>query len=244
MRFMGENDERFLAAGDSLARTLIDRGLQPDFTLLDVGCGYGRLAFGLIRQLDFVGRYEGFDPLPRHIQWSSEAITGHSSNFRFRHLDVANDRYNRRGSIAAASITFPFSDATFDMCVLFSVFTHMYEADIRRYMAEIRRVIKETGTCVATFFLFSDHRLAAVTSDRARFPMRHQLDETTRFFNPQEILHAIAYDEGHVREMWERAGLHVEDTEWGSWAGDQQAHGVGSDQDTPPFQDVMTVTCR
>jgi SAM-dependent methyltransferase len=241
MRFMGEDDERFLSEADKLARTLIQRGLRPDSALLDIGSGYGRLAFGLIRQLDYVGRYEGFDLLPKQVKWSTEAITSRSSNFQFTLLDVANSRYNRKGSIEARSMTFPYDDETFDMCALFSVFTHMYEAEIRRYIGEIRRVIKTSGVCVATFFLFNDYRIDAVMSDRSALPMRYQLNDTTRYFSQEDILHAIAYDEGHMRRMWEMADLEVADIEWGAWAGDLADQASIGDNHAPPYQDVVTI---
>jgi SAM-dependent methyltransferase len=243
MRFMGEDDERFLSEADKLARILIERGLRPDSALLDIGSGYGRLAFGLMRQLDFVGRYEGFDLLPKQIKWSTEAITSRSPNFHFALLDVANARYNRQGSIEAGAMTFPYDEESFDMCALFSVFTHMYEVEVRRYMGEIRRVIKESGSCVATFFLFDEDRLEAILSDDSALPMRHQLNETTRYFSQEDILHAIAYEQRHMRQMWEMADMQVTGIEWGTWAGDQGDGAGRNGQDPPPYQDVVTIKC-
>jgi SAM-dependent methyltransferase len=72
---MNESDERFLAIGNQSAQLLIEQGLGAADSILDVGCGYGRLAFGLLSQLDFKGRYEGFDVLQRQIDWCRKAIT-------------------------------------------------------------------------------------------------------------------------------------------------------------------------
>jgi SAM-dependent methyltransferase len=102
---MGDTQEEFLSVGNQCASLLLDLGLQGDDSILDVGCGYGRLAFGLLNSLDFIGRYEGFDLQPRHIAWCREAITTRFSNFHFAHVDIANARYNPQGSVESPPVS-------------------------------------------------------------------------------------------------------------------------------------------
>ena len=236
---MREDDERFLAIANQSASLLKASGLRSDHSILDIGSGYGRLAFGLLNEMDFTGRYEGFDLLPSHIEWCSAEIASHFPNFNFRHLDIANARYNPEGSLIASELRFPYEDNSFDYCALFSVFTHMYEPDIQRYMHEIKRVLKSPGTCVATFFLFNEERLPAVTSETSALPMRYQLSDVCRYFNTSNILHAISYDESHIRGLWASAGFAVTDLKWGSWAGDQPVSSDPNQLDV--YQDVVTV---
>jgi SAM-dependent methyltransferase len=235
---MRETDEKFLEVARQSASLLARYGLQPDQSILDVGCGYGRLSFGLLDVIGFKGRYEGFDLLPRHIAWCTDEISSRHPNFTFRHADIANARYNPRGRVEAARFRFPFRRASFDFCALFSVFTHMYESDIGHYIEQIRRVLGRGGTCLATFFLFTEDRLDAVTSDRSSLPMRHELNRVTRFFNDADPLHAISYDLDHVARLWTSAGFEVADVVWGSWAGDSTEP---AERSLNTYQDVIVL---
>jgi SAM-dependent methyltransferase len=220
LRFMGESDDQLIAIGDELAGLLVDFGLTPTSTILDVGCGYGRLALGVLHSIDYRGSYLGFDILPRHIAWCRSAITPAFRRMRFAHLDVRNDRYNARGAIDPTHATFPARSARTDVCALFSVFTHLYRADIERYLAEIRRALRPGGVAVTTWFLFDKARLASATAPGSLYQMVHVLDETTRYAELADPLRAIAYEEGAVREMAQAAGLELLDIERGTWTRD------------------------
>ena len=220
LRFMREDDARFVATGDDLAREVVDRGLAADGSLLDVGSGYGRLALGLLRSTDFRGRYVGFDILRKQIAWCQSAITTGYPKVQFRLLDIRNERYNPKGTIDPAVARFPAKSSAFDACAVFSVFTHLYQPVIRRYLAEIRRVLRPGGFAVTTWLLFDDERLPAVTSDAASYPMVHVLDAETRYAVDTDPLRAIAFAEGLVLQMVAEAGLEVASLERGTWAGE------------------------
>jgi SAM-dependent methyltransferase len=138
---------------------------------------------------------------------------------------------------------FPYDDDTFQFCALISVFTHMYAVDIRHYMDEIKRVLKTGGTCVATFFIFNDDRMDAVTSSGSALPMKYQLSEVSRYFNENNVLHAISYDETYVVGLWTKSGFVVTDMKWGTWAGDQPSSS-GSSGVPDLYQDVFIVHAR
>ncbi|GEP36731.1 methyltransferase [Nocardioides psychrotolerans] len=219
LRFMNEDDAKFLHTGQVLASTLYAHGLGPGSRLLDVGSGYGRLAVGLMSS-GYSGRYLGFDILRRHVRWCRQNLTA-DPRYGFAHLDVVNARYNPDGTIPAAEARFPAPDGSRDYCALFSVFTHFYADDIRRYLAEIRRVLVPGGLAATTWFLFDDARLPAVTGERSAFRLVHQLDDVTRYETPADPLKAIGYEESFMRRLAEEAGLEVVSVTRGSWAGDQ-----------------------
>ncbi|WP_372734343.1 cyclopropane-fatty-acyl-phospholipid synthase family protein [Nocardioides sp.] len=229
LRFMNEDDEQLVTIGSDLARDLYAHGLGPGQRLLDVGCGYGRLAIGLMHT-DFAGDYVGFDILPRHIKWCREHLA--TEHYDFRHLDVRNDRYNRKGKVDPEQATFPVRSANFDACSLFSVFTHMYRANIERYLAEIHRSLKPGGWAATTWLLFDDDRLEAVTASSARYPLVHEIDPTCRYESEEDPLKAIGYHERAVREMAGAAGLEIVEIRRGSWAGDLKVAG---------FQDLVVL---
>jgi SAM-dependent methyltransferase len=75
LRFMRESDEQLIATGDELAGLLAEYGMTADADVLDVGCGYGRLALGILHATDHRGPYLGFDILPRHVDWCRTMIS-------------------------------------------------------------------------------------------------------------------------------------------------------------------------
>ncbi len=220
MRFMGENDEQLIQVGDELAGLLVAFGMTADSAILDVGCGYGRLALGILHATDHRGPYLGFDILRRQIDWCRTAITPTFPRLCFEHLDIRNGRYNPGGMIEPTEVSFPTRSASTDVCALFSVFTHLYRPDIERYLGEIRRVLRPGGVAVTTWFLFDEDRLPRATSSAATYPMVHVLDDVTRYTEEGNPLRAIAYEEGAVRAMVGSARLEVLAIDHGTWAGE------------------------
>ena len=223
LRFMGEDDERLLRVGDELAGLLVAHGMGPDSVVLDVGCGYGRLALGILHSTDHRGPYLGFDILRRQIDWCRHSISPTFPNVQFAHLDIRNDRYNPLGVIDPTETSFPARSASTDVAAVFSVFTHLYRADIERYLQEIRRTLRPGGVAVTTWFVFEDERLAQIASPASMYPMVHVLDDETRYSDPTDPLRAIAYRERTMRSMAAAAGLQVESVALGSWAGEAGA---------------------
>jgi SAM-dependent methyltransferase len=221
---MGENDDQLLAAGRELAGYLLDRGLTPDMSVLDVGCGYGRLAIGLLDRVHYRGRYLGFDILKRQIAWCAATLTPHYPNLRFTHIDVRNDRYNPQGRVDPDHLRLPAASGSFDMCAMISVCTHLYRPQIERYLGEIERVLKPGGVAVTTWFLFDEARLPAAMADDAAYPMRHVLDADTRYTKEGEPLRAIAFHERAMAEMAAGAGLEIVSIEYGRWTGGEATH--------------------
>jgi SAM-dependent methyltransferase len=220
MRFMREDDRRLIDIGDGLASLLVEHGLTADSTVLDVGCGYGRLALGLLHSTDYRGPYLGFDILKRQIKWCRQTLTPIYPALTFRHLDIRNERYNPGGKLEPTEARFPVRSATTDMCALFSVFTHLYRPVVEHYLTEIHRVLRPGGVAVTTWLLFDEARLPAVTSNAAAHPMLHVLDEVTRYAYGDNPLLAIAFHDAIVREMATTAGLEVVVVERGTWAGE------------------------
>ncbi len=219
LRFMSDTDESFVTFGSSLAAFLVEFGLKDTSSLLDVGCAYGRLAIGLLCSTDFRGEYLGFDILRKHVGWCRDSITPAFPKVRFALLDVRNDRYNPRGKIEPEAAVFPARSRAFDMCALFSVFTHMYRSNIERYLGEIRRTLRPGGQAVTTWFSFDEARLPAVLADDCVYPMVHELDATTRYANADDPLFAICHHHSAIREMVAKAGLEIASFERGRWAG-------------------------
>ncbi|GAB1451446.1 class I SAM-dependent methyltransferase [Draconibacterium sp.] len=128
--------------------------LQPNEYVLDVGSGIGRTAIALTQYLSSDGKYEGFDVVKKGVNWCNSKISKNFKNFYFKYIPLRNDLYNSVGQ-KASDFVFPYNDETFDKVFLFSVFTHMQINEIKNYLHEIDRVLKQGGMCLITIFTYT-----------------------------------------------------------------------------------------
>ena len=236
LRFMGEDDAKFLKTADELAGLLASYGMKPDARVLDAGCGYGRLAVGLLRRTDFDGSYLGFDILPRHIAWCNGTLGKVNSRYAFTHVDLLNERYNPSGALDPNVAPFPAADASYDVCALFSVFTHLFEPTCQHYLDEIARTLQPGGVAVTTWLIFDDQRLPEVVADAAAYPLRLEHADGSRFMLAEDPLRAIGFHRDRIVAMAGQAGLSVATIQLGAWTGGASA------QPGSQFQDLVVLT--
>lgn len=213
----------FIAIGEEFVRLFIEYAhLKPQETVLDVGCGVGRMAIPLTRYLSKEGRYEGFDIDPEMIEWCQKILTPRFPNFHFQVADVHSEVYNPQGKYKASEYRFPYPDNSFDFIYLTSVFTHMLPADIERYLAEITRVMKPDGRCLITYFLLNPESSGLIEAGKSALDFKYRVSEclTTHPDNPEE---ALAYEDEKIRQRHAAAGLHIcEPVYYGAWCGRSQ----------------------
>lgn len=193
----------FDQAGRWFAGELARLGLLTRETrLLDVGCGCGRLAYPLatdepLRELGI--RYQGMDIDPAAVRWCRRHITPRNPGFRFDHADVYNRSYHPRGARRAEEYAFPYPDASFDLILLTSVFTHLLEPELRNYLSEVSRLLAPGGVAYASFFLFNTAAEAAEGSPRhgIRFPFARGNAACNREDFEEN---AVAYPEPFIRD--------------------------------------------
>ena len=153
-----KNDRYFLDSARGEAVRLIKHcGLSSSDRVLDIGCGAGRPALGLLAVVGAVRGYEGIDVDRYAIDWCQHWITPDHPAFRFTHLDIQNDRYNRAGRVHLNDqFRFDFPDGCFDVICLYSVITHMRAADTQVYLRELRRLLAPQGAVFLTAYLERD----------------------------------------------------------------------------------------
>jgi ubiquinone/menaquinone biosynthesis C-methylase UbiE len=218
LRFVGSGDYR--AVGDEFLgyfRQLC--GLKPDASVLDVGCGIGRMAVPLTEYLSPRGSYEGIDVVPKGIEWCSAHITPKYPNFRFQLADVFSKFYNPTGRFHARDYRFPFTDSSFDFAFLTSVFTHMLPDDVANYLGELSRVLKPGGKCLITWLILNGESEALVERGKSSLNVIHPMGEC-RVENLEKPEETIAYPEAMVLEFYRDGGFEVEPAiRYGSWCG-------------------------
>jgi SAM-dependent methyltransferase len=128
-------------------------------SVLDFGCGCGRVARQLIQQRPRPARYLGIDIHEGMIQWCQKNLAPRAPGFRFEHHNVYNRGLNPSG--AHENLPFPAPDRSVSLVNAWSVFTHVLEEQASHYLAECARVLRPDGFVHATWFLF----------DKTGFPM-------------------------------------------------------------------------
>jgi ubiquinone/menaquinone biosynthesis C-methylase UbiE len=174
--------------------------LKPDNSVLDIGCGVGRIAYSLGYYLSPVGRYEGFDIVDETLQEAKRVITTHKPNFNFQKVDLYNQAYNPNGTLQAINFAFPYADESFDLVYLTSIFTHLMPVEVRHYLSEIHRVLKPGGRCLLTCFLLNDESQKLIAEGKTTQRLVYRYEE---YFtkNPKIPEAAIGFKE-HLFLDW------------------------------------------
>ena len=150
---MFSDDAYFLASARREADRLVHSfGLRASSRLLDVGCGVGRLAIGIIDRLGPIQAYRGTDVDPRYVRWCQKHIQHAHPTFQFVTIDVGNPRYNPGGPAVAGDFRHPFDDGSFEIVYLYSVFSHMETEQVRIYLRDFRRLLASNGRLFFTSF--------------------------------------------------------------------------------------------
>jgi len=221
MMFDGPRDPAaFQANGAEFLRYYRDLcQLQPDETILDIGCGIGRKTIPLTRYLSQAGRYEGLDVNKVGVDWCQQQIASRFPNFHFQQIDVYSSRYNPSGTQQADNYQVPFAQDHFDFAVLASVFTHMFAPGVERYLSEIARVLKPgSGRCLISYFLLNpeSEQLQASQASGVYFPEPHGVYRVKSATQPED---AVAFDEAYIRQLYAACGLEIVQIYAGSWCG-------------------------
>lgn len=208
--------EAFARACDGARNELTSRGLEPGHRVLDIGCGIGNLALGLVDYLK--SGYDGMDVHAEAVAWCQQAITSRYPAFRFHRADLASGAYNPEGGGRAASYRFPFADRSFDVIFLGSVFTHMLPDDVESYVREISRLLVPGGMCVASYFLLNDETRRGVDAGHSflSFGATHP-SGLCRLHDATKPEAAVALEESFVRSIHDEARLQIRDVRRGGW---------------------------
>jgi SAM-dependent methyltransferase len=219
--FVGDGDYRAIGV-EYLGHFVRIGGLQPFESVLDIGCGIGRMAVPLTQYLDSEKAfYEGIDPVNAGVEWCVHNITSSHPNFRFCRVDVAHELYNPGGAIAGHEIVLPFSDGKFDFVTMVSVATHLPEAEISAYAREIMRLLRPGGRLFLTAFI-----VAAGDPERQAARPRFSRGERpgTWYGDPLAPLGAIGFDAGIIEDLLKKAGLQIRRLSLGHWRGIESHH--------------------
>src|SRR4051812_8847278 len=137
----------FYAVGEAWAQLAISIATTSTPRIVDIGCGCGKMARFFVTNPAI--QYYGIDVFGPAIAWCQEAFQ-HFPSFRFEHLDVYSSVYNVSGAMAAEAVVLPVSDASADVVICASLFTHLLQPAFVRYLAEIARILAPNGRALVS----------------------------------------------------------------------------------------------
>lgn len=115
-------------------------GLRDHHRLLDIGCGSLRAGRLFIPYLQ-AGHYFGIEPLPWLVQEGIDKEIGQSM------IDLKRPVFRHADDFMLSAF-----GQQFDFMIAQSIFSHASQAQIRRCVAEARKVLRPDGVFAATFF--------------------------------------------------------------------------------------------
>lgn len=163
--------------GATCFAALVHAGLQPEHSVLDIGCGSGRLADQLHGWL--TGNYVGLDVSKKLVRYARK---------RFRRLNFE----------VTDGITVNAPSEAFEMVAMFSVATHIPLALVSHYLTESYRVLRPGGAAVMSFLELSQPGPWNVLVSDAQH--LDQLPHLNEFLN-REDLQLLAAHSGLVVEL-------------------------------------------
>lgn len=230
---IGDGD--FRAIGAEFLRYFVELGgLVPRDDVLDIGCGFGRMALPLARFLAPEARYLGFDIVPEPVQWCRNHITPLRPGLGFEHVDVRHPLYNAGGTLPEDAgflgrIAAPLGwRPSFITAV--SVLTHLEQDAIVRLLADARALLPPGGRLFFTAFLTGEG--TPVPAAATRFPVAAWREVPPLYaLLGKPFTAAVGIDQRWLEEMLDSLGFRIQLLQFGHWRGEAVAGTA--------FQDVM-----
>jgi SAM-dependent methyltransferase len=193
-----KDDSFYLNSTEAETNRLINHfSMHSSSRVLDVGCGQGRLPIGILRVVGDL-HYTGIDINQKSINWCKQYIGKSHPSFKFRHLDLYNERYNKDGIKIDSNFHFDIEDKSIDIIYLFSVFSHTTEDDMRVYLKAFSRILDDGGKIFFTTFVEEGVPNISINPENYR----------VKCSGP---LHVVRYDKNYLFSILDELGYSVQD---------------------------------
>ncbi len=222
----------FKEQGEQFFKYFLQYGdLKPDYQVLEIGCGIGRMALPLLGYLNEKGSYKGFDIVKKGIEWCNRNIASNYPAFKFFHCNIYNELYNSKGEILPNEFIFPFNNNEFDFAILASVFTHMLEEEVIHYLDELSRVMNKGARAFITLFLLNYESQSLMISGKKSFMFPYKSGNYSTMRRHPAVGN-VAYKEEFIYNETALRNFKIIKTLPGSWCGRRKG-------EYTDFQDIM-----
>jgi SAM-dependent methyltransferase len=165
-------------------------GLAPGHTLLDLGCGNGRLAVHVVPYLSD-GAYIGVDISPRLLAQARERVSRVGARGRCRVTWQVQ---------ASRALAQPAESV--DVICAFSVFTHIEHEDTYRYLVEARRVVRPGGKLVFSCLPLELAAAKQVLREQATLEFGSRWAQVRNVVTSRDLMSELAGMAGWRVERW------------------------------------------
>lgn len=129
---------QYAKMGRKCAKLLVNNGLTEGMTVLDFGCGSGRVCSALSQMIN-LKTLVGIDIVEELLQYAMEMAPKH---YEF---------------VVNPSLEIPVKDNSFDYAYAFSVFTHLLQSEIYIYKLQIFEKLRPGGRFLYSFLELDNH---------------------------------------------------------------------------------------
>jgi cyclopropane fatty-acyl-phospholipid synthase-like methyltransferase len=193
-RLTATPEQFYLSACEEADRLRNEMHLTGKSTILDIGCGVGRLPIGLLaRRMPFLS-YLGIDVDPKRIKWCDKYLKAKDDRLAFQYVNVKNDRYNPAGK---DQLNIGILGKKFDVIYLYSVFSHLLQGDVEKYLEIFHDSLTDFGRCFVTIFVADN--VPPCTENPSDFGV----------LKWQGRLHCVLYSRENWESMVQHAGLEI-----------------------------------
>lgn len=192
-------------------------------SVLDVGCGCGRIAAGLTQHLTPGSRYVGVDIVSGLVDFGKKFITSRYPNFTFLLLDQGNFTYDalrqKEARIDIAKLSEAQPAGSVDLAISISLFTHLDYAQALDILTAISRMLTKGGQAFVTVFMVDADARGAIESGRTNFSFRHRTPSgKLQAEKLEDPTYAVGYEVEQIGELARSAGLELERWVRGYWS--------------------------
>jgi SAM-dependent methyltransferase len=197
--------------------------LASQGSVLDVGCGCGRIAAALTQYLAPSTDYVGVDILPRLIEFCRKSITPRYPNFRFLLLDEGNFTYDawrpKGGAVDLRKLYQAKPAGSVDLAISISLFSHLDYSAAEDLLKSMARMLADDGQAFVTTFIVDGEARQNIENGCTGFSFRHTTPSgklaAEKDYDPT---HAVGYTMDQVDELAGSAGLTRENWIRGYWS--------------------------
>ncbi|WP_205694306.1 class I SAM-dependent methyltransferase [Clostridium manihotivorum] len=219
-----DDTEYYLNLGKEQAEKIIQwLSIKPEQKILDIGCGCGRIAIHFLNYLNEQGKYIGIDSNKLLLSYCEDNISTVNNNFQFEFVDAYNGAYSRDGKLKCQDIVFPVENESVDTVIMWSVFTHMYLADIDAYLKEIHRVLKKGGLFISSFNLYNKFIENQIKTDKAYLNINYKINEASYTLDKETPEGGFAHDEEKIKDLYWENGFFIREIKYGIWSSKELA---------------------
>jgi SAM-dependent methyltransferase len=217
----GGDPER--VASETLAVLARYVDLHGQRSILDVGCGCGRIAAALTQHVGSASQYVGVDIVPGLVDFGRRLITSRYPNFQFLLLDDSNRTYDtlRPGNTQAdlATLADARPAASVDLAIAVSLFTHLDFAPAVETFTAMGQLLTKGGRAFITIFLLDPKAREGIENGRTGFSFKHRTASGKLFAEKlEDPTYGVAHEIGQLEEMIRAAGFELEHWIHGYWS--------------------------